>query len=63
MGIDKKLTSYVARHSFATNLKQLGVSTDIISESMGHQNINITNTYLKEFDSDVINDANEKLIF
>src|SRR5690606_10852369 len=52
-GIDKKLTSYVARHSFATNLKQLGVSTDIISESMGHQNINITNAYLKEFDSDV----------
>ncbi|WP_418508931.1 tyrosine-type recombinase/integrase [Corallibacter sp.] len=63
VGIDKKLTSYVARHSFATNLKQLGVSTDIISESMGHQNINITNTYLKEFDSDVINEANEKLIF
>ena len=62
VGIDKKLTSYVARHSFATNLKQLGVSTDIISESMGHQNINITNTYLKEFDSDVINQANEKLL-
>ena len=62
VGIDKKLTSYVARHSFATNLKQLGVSTDIISESMGHQNINITNAYLKEFDSDVINEANEKLL-
>ncbi|OUR91203.1 integrase [Flavobacteriales bacterium 34_180_T64] len=61
-GIDKKLTSYVARHSFATNLKQLGVSTDIISESMGHQNINITNAYLKEFDNDVINLANEKLL-
>ncbi|WP_417201398.1 tyrosine-type recombinase/integrase [Bizionia sp.] len=61
-GIDKKITSYVARHSFATNLKQVGVSTDIISESMGHQNINITNAYLKEFDSDVINEANEKLL-
>lgn len=54
VGINKKLTSYVARHSFATNLKQLGVSTDIISESMGHQNINITNAYLKEFENDVI---------
>ena len=62
VGIDKKLTSYVARHSFATNLKQLGVSTDIISESMGHQNINITNAYLKEFENDVINEANEKLL-
>jgi len=54
VGINKKLTSYVARHSFATNLKQLGVSTDIISESMGQQNINITNAYLKEFENDVI---------
>ncbi len=62
IGIDKKLTSYVARHSFATNLKELGVSTDIISESMGHQNINITNAYLKEFENDVIDQANEKLI-
>ena len=62
VGIDKKITSYVARHSFATNLKQLGVSTDVISESMGHQNINITNAYLKEFDSNIINDANEKLL-
>lgn len=62
IGIDKKLTSYVARHSFATNLKELGVSTDIISESMGHQNINITNSYLKEFENDVIDQANEKLI-
>jgi integrase/recombinase XerD len=62
VGIDKTLTSYVARHSFATNLKELGVSTDIISESMGHQNINITNAYLKEFENDVIDEANEKLI-
>jgi integrase/recombinase XerD len=62
VGINKTLTSYVARHSFASNLKELGVSTDIISESMGHQNINITNAYLKEFENDVVDQANEKLI-
>lgn len=62
LGIDKPLTSYVARHSFATNLKQLGVSTDIISQSMGHQNIGITSAYLKDFENDVIDDANEKLL-
>ncbi len=60
--IDKPLTSYVARHSFATNLKQLGVSTDVISQSMGHQNISITSAYLKDFENDVIDDANEKLL-
>ena len=62
VGIDKPLTSYVARHSFATNLKQLGVSTDVISQSMGHQNISITSAYLRDFENDVIDDANEKLL-
>ncbi len=62
VGINKPLTSYVARHSYATNLKQIGVSTDLISQSMGHQNIAITSAYLKEFDNDVIDDANEKLL-
>ncbi|WP_313807713.1 site-specific integrase [Flavobacterium sp.] len=60
--IDDKITSYVARHSFATNLKQKGVSTDIISEALGHQNLTITQAYLKELENDVIDDALEKLI-
>lgn len=62
VGIDKPLTSYVARHSFATNLKELGVSTDIISQSMGHQNVSITSAYLKDFDNEIIDNANEKLL-
>jgi integrase len=62
VGIDKPLTSYVARHSFATNLKELGVSTDVISQSMGHQNVSITTAYLKDFDNEVIDDANERLL-
>ena len=61
-GIETKLTSYVARHSFATNLKQKGVSTDIISEAMGHQNVAITQTYLKELESSVIETAVEQLL-
>jgi integrase/recombinase XerD len=60
--IDFKLTSYVARHSFATNLKQKGVSTDKISEAMGHQNLAITQTYLKELGNDVIDEAMEQLL-
>ncbi len=62
VGINKPLTSYVARHSYATNLKQLGVSTDLISQSMGHQNIAITSAYLKDFEDDIIDGANEKLL-
>lgn len=60
--IDGKITSYVARHSFATNLKQSGVSTDIISEAMGHQNLSITQVYLKELENDVIDSAMEVLL-
>ncbi len=60
--IDKPLSSYVARHSFANCLKQKGVSTDIISESLGHQNIAITQAYLKELDHSVIDQAMEILL-
>jgi integrase len=61
-GVEKNVTSYVIRHSFATNLKQLGVATDLISESMGHTNLDITNSYLKGFENEEIDDANEKLL-
>lgn len=61
-GIDKPLSSYVARHSYANSLKQKGISTDIISESMGHQNVAITQAYLKELDSSMIDDAMEVLL-
>lgn len=61
-GIEFKLTSYCARHSFASNLKEKGVSTDKISEAMGHQNLSITQTYLKELGNDVIDEEMEKLL-
>jgi len=60
--IDKNVSSYVARHSFANCLKQKGVSTDVISESMGHQNLAITQAYLKELDSSVLDEASELLL-
>lgn len=60
--IDKQMSSYVARHSFANCLKQKGVATDVISESMGHQNLAVTQAYLKELDSSVLDEAAELLI-
>lgn len=60
--IDKPLSSYVARHSYANSLKQKGISTDIISESMGHQNIAITQAYLKELDNTLVDEAMEVLL-
>jgi integrase/recombinase XerD len=61
-GISKPLSSYVARHSYANCLKQKGIATDIISESMGHQNIAITQAYLKELDNSLVDEAMEVLL-
>ena len=62
VGLNKSISSYVSRHSFSTNLKQLGTSVELISEMMGHQNVSITSAYLKDFEDDIIDDANEKLL-
>jgi integrase len=62
VGIEGNITSYVARHSYATVLKRNGVSFSIISESLGHQTEHMTQTYLDSFDNEVIDAANEGLL-
>jgi integrase len=52
VGIEKPVTTYYARHSFATVLRRSGTSTEIISESLGHTNIRTTSSYLDSFDDD-----------
>ena len=60
-GIDQEITSYVARHSYATHMKQKGVSIEVISESLGHSNFQVTMSYLKEFEDDYLDDMNDIL--
>lgn len=62
VGIETKLTSYVARHSFATILKMRGTSIEKISEMMGHADVNVTMSYLKEFSNEDLDLENRKLI-
>ncbi|WP_138992724.1 site-specific integrase [Larkinella sp. C7] len=57
VGITTLLTTYVARHSFATALKHSGVTTAVISEAMGHKTEAVTQTYLASFDNDLIDEA------
>lgn len=61
LGLPIKLTTYVARHSFATVLKRAGVSTSIISESLGHSSEKITQIYLDSFEKSQIDEAMEHL--
>jgi len=44
--IPAHVTTYTARHSFATTLKRAGVNVSFISESMGHSDIKTTESYL-----------------
>ena len=53
----KHLTSYVSRHSFATNLRKNKVDISIIKEAMGHETEFQTNTYLEEIDDSIVAEA------
>lgn len=59
--INTPLTTYVARHSWATIMKNLGTPTAVISESMGHADEKTTQIYLDTFENSVLDKANRKL--
>ena len=59
LGLTTPLTTYVARHTWATLAKQCGAPVAVISEGLGHASEKITHIYLKEFDSDVLDRINE----
>jgi len=61
-GINVNLTTYVSRHSFATNLKKSGVSITQISGMMGHSSEKTTQIYLDSFEMEVFDEANKKLL-
>lgn len=62
LDLNTHLTTYVARHSWATIAKEQGASTTLISESLGHTSEKTTQIYLKEFDRSVIDSINKKVI-
>lgn len=58
----EQLTTYVARHTWATTMKRKGVSTSIISEAMHHSDEKTTQIYLDSFENDIVDEMNEKLL-
>lgn len=60
--IKTNLSTYVARHSFATVLKNSGVSVALISEALGHSELSTTQIYLDSFQNNQISNAMRKLI-
>ena len=62
MGLEKHLTSYVARHSFATNLRHKNVSIRVIQEALGHETEMQTMTYLDALDDSFISNCIENAL-
>jgi len=62
LGITAEVTTYVARHSFATILNKSGVNIGIISQALGHQDIKTTQIYLSKFDNEQVDDAMKNLL-
>jgi integrase/recombinase XerD len=46
------ISTYTARHSFATVLKRSGANTAFIGESLGHTDLKTTENYLDSFEDD-----------
>lgn len=47
-----RITTYTARHSFATVLKRSGANIAFISESLGHSDLKTTESYLASFEKE-----------
>lgn len=60
--ISAPLTTYVSRHSWATIGKRSGIPIAVISEGLGHETEETTQIYLDNFENEVLDDANEKII-
>lgn len=56
------LTSYVARHSWASIAKSKNIPIATISEAMGHDSENTTRIYLASLDTTVVDKANSLIL-
>ncbi|WP_294480772.1 site-specific integrase [uncultured Bacteroides sp.] len=62
LGLGDKLSSYTARHTWATTAYYCEIHPGIISEAMGHSSITVTETYLKPFRNKKIDEANKQVL-
>jgi len=61
LGIREDISSYMARHTYASTLNSKDVSVSKISQGLGHKDVATTQHYLKRFDNKEIDDLDELL--
>lgn len=62
IGLKQPLTTYVARHSWASIAKSQGIPLSIISEGLGHDNEQTTQIYLATLDTSAVDQANDLIL-
>lgn len=62
IGLNIPLTTYVARHSWASIAKSKNVPISIISEAMGHHSEATTRIYLATLNTSAIDEANKSIL-
>ena len=62
IGLKIPLTTYVARHTWASVALHMNIPIAAISEGMGHNSYKTTQIYLQSLDVATINEANERII-
>ncbi|HEY9220926.1 MAG TPA: site-specific integrase [Lutibacter sp.] len=61
-GLDFKISSYWARHSFATVSIQKGASMEFISDALNHSSLNVTKGYFAGFEDETKKEFASKLM-
>ena len=61
LGIDRKVSTIVTRHTFSTLMKRSGASTEFIQEALGHMDKKTTENYLDSFENEVKKEYSEVL--
>ena len=61
-GLQIPLTTYCARHTWASILRDMGVSLSIVSKGLGHESLKTTQIYLSSIDTEGVVKANRQLI-
>lgn len=62
LGLQSPLTTYVARHSWASIARSKNIPISVISEAMGHDSETTTRIYLATMDTSAVDNANKLII-
>lgn len=62
LGLSSPLTSYTARHTWATAARNKNIPLSVISAGMGHTSEKTTQIYLASLDNSIIDEANKFII-